>query len=96
MPYQRVNILGTEGRFELEIPFNAPSDQPTKIYYSSDAGLETRSLATCHQYQIEADMFSKAILDGSPLPTPPEDAIANMKVLDAIFRSEKSGTWETV
>ena len=96
MPYQRVNILGTEGRFELEIPFNAPSDQPTKIYYSSEAGLETRSLAACHQYQIEADMFSKAILDGSPLPTPPEDAIANMKVLDAIFRSEKSGTWETV
>ena len=96
MPYQRVNIIGTEGRFELEIPFNAPSDRPTNIYYSSDAGLETRALAACHQYQIEADLFSKAILDGSPLPTPPEDAIANMKVLDALFRSEKSGAWEKV
>jgi predicted dehydrogenase len=97
MSYQRVHILGTEGRFEIEIPFNAPEDSPTNVYYDTEeAGIETRTIATCHQYQIEGDLFSKAILDGKPVPTPPEDAIANMKVIDALFRSGQSGTWETV
>ncbi len=97
IPYQRVNLFGTLGRFELEIPFNAPEDGPTRIFYQTEQkGLETITIHTCHQYQIECDLFSKAILDDSPLPTPPADAIANMKVIDALFRSEKSGTWETV
>lgn len=95
-PYQRVNIFGTKGRIEIEIPVNAPEDRPTRVYYESDAGLETITIDTCHQYQIECDLFSKAILDGTPVPIPPEDAIANMKVIDALFRSEKSGVWETI
>lgn len=95
--YQRVNIFGTEGRFEIEIPFNAPEYDPTNVSYeTADDGLETRIIDTCHQYQIEGDLFSKAILEGGPLPTAPEDAVANMKVIDALFRSEKSRTWETV
>ncbi len=97
MPYQRVNILGTEGRFEIEIPFNAPENNPTNVYYETpDAGIETRTIATCHQYRIEGDLFSKAILDGTSVPTPPEDAVANMNVIDALLRSEQSGTWEVV
>ncbi len=95
-PYQRVNIFGTKGRFELEIPFNAPEDSPTTMTYQIETGIETITIHTCHQYQIECDLFAKAILDESPVPTPPEDAVANMKVIDAIFRSEKSGTWEKV
>lgn len=97
MGYQRVNIFGTEGRFEIEIPFNAPEYNPTNVYYeTADDGLEKRTIDTCHQYQIEGDLFSKAILEGGPLPTAPEDAVANMKVIDALFRSEKSRTWEAV
>ncbi|GAK56728.1 NAD binding oxidoreductase [Candidatus Vecturithrix granuli] len=95
-PYQRVNMLGTKGRLEIEIPNNAPENKPTRMFYETADGIETITIDTCHQYQIECDLFSKAILEGSPLPTPPEDAIANMKVIDALFRSEKSGTWETV
>jgi len=95
-PYQRVNIFGTKGRIEIEIPFNAPEYDPTKIYYETDGGIETITIDTCHQYQAQGDLFSKAILEGTPVPTPPEDAIANMKVIDAMFRSEKSGTWENV
>ena len=95
-PYQRVNIFGTEGRFEIEIPFNAPEYEPTKVYYETDAGIETITIDTSHQYQIEGDLFSKAVLEGTQVPTPPTDAIANMKVIDALFRSEKSRNWETV
>lgn len=95
-PYQRVNIFGTKGRIELEIPFNAPEYDPTNIYYETDGSIETMTIDTCHQYEIQGDLFSKAILEGTAVPTPPEDAIANMKVIDAMFRSEKSGTWERV
>jgi predicted dehydrogenase len=94
--YQRVQIFGTEGRIELEIPFNAPEYESTRIYYQTSAGIETITLPTCHQYQVQGDLFSKAILDGTPLPTPPEDAIANMQVIDALFRSEQSGNWESI
>lgn len=31
VPYQRVNVLGTRGRIEIEVPFNAPADQPCRI-----------------------------------------------------------------
>ncbi|MCP4401023.1 MAG: Gfo/Idh/MocA family oxidoreductase [bacterium] len=95
-PYQRVQVLGTEGRLEIEIPVNAPDNAETIVYYSTDKGTETLTLDPCHQYQLEGDLFSKAILEGGPVPTQPEDAIENMKVLDALFRSEKSGNWETV
>jgi predicted dehydrogenase len=95
-PYQRVNIFGTKGRIELEIPFNAPEYDPTNIYYETEAGIETMTIDTCHQYQVQGDLFSKAILEGTPVPTPPADAVANMKVIDAMFRSEQSGTWENV
>jgi predicted dehydrogenase len=95
-PYQRTHIVGTKGRIEVEIPVNAPEYNPTNIYYETDGNIETITLDTCHQYQVQGDLFSKAILEGTPVPTPPEDAIANMKVIDAMFRSEKSGTWEDV
>ncbi len=95
-PYQRTHIVGTKGRIEVEIPVNAPEYDPTNIYYETDGSLETITIDTCHQYQVQGDLFSKAILEGTPIPTPPEDAVANMKVIDAMFRSEKSGTWEEV
>jgi predicted dehydrogenase len=95
-PYQRVNIFGTKGRIEIEIPFNAPEYDPTRIYYETDGTIETITIDTCHQYQVQGDLFSKAILEGTSVPTPPEDAIANMKVIDAMFRSEKSRMWKDV
>jgi predicted dehydrogenase len=95
-PYQRVNIFGTKGRLELQIPFNIPEYEPTNVYYETEKGIETMKIATCHQYEVQGDLFSKAILEGTPVPTPPEDAIANMQVIDAMLRSEQSGTWEMV
>jgi predicted dehydrogenase len=95
-PYQRVNIFGTEGRIEIKIPFNAPEKTPTSIYYEVNDTIEEIVIEVCNHYQAQAELFSKAVLEGTPVPTPPEDAIANMKVIDAMFRSEQSGTWERV
>ena len=91
--YQRVNIFGTEGRVEIEIPFNAPHDRPCKIWHQLGDKVEEILLDTCNQYTIQGDRFSQAVLNDSDVPTPIEDAVANMKVIEAIFRSAQSGTW---
>ena len=53
-------------------------------------------LPAVDQYTEQAENFALAVLGEAPLPSGVEDAISQMKVLDAIFRSEKSGAWEAV
>ena len=91
--YQRVNIAGTEGRIEIEIPFNAPIDRPCKIWYQHEDEVEEILLDICNQYTIQGDLFSQAVLNDTKVPTPIEDAVANMKAIEAVFRSAQSGTW---
>jgi predicted dehydrogenase len=92
-PYQRVNAFGTEGRIEIEIPFNAPVDRPCRLWHQSGAEVEEIEFDICNQYTIQGDLFSKAILDDSPVPTPIEDAVSNMRVIEAIIHSGKTGQW---
>lgn len=82
--YQRVNIFGTAGKIEIEIPFNPPTDKPTRIWLETDSGKKEISFAACNHYTIQGDLFSQAILNDSQVPTPLEDAVANMQVLEAI------------
>lgn len=95
-PYQRVNILGTTGRVEIEIPFNAPPDQLCKLWHQHDGQIEEISFDICDQYTIEADQFSLAVLNDTPVPTPLTDALANMKVIEAIVASGKDDGWITI
>jgi predicted dehydrogenase len=92
-PYQRVNILGTGGRVEIEIPFNAPPDRSCRIWQQRGAEIEEIAFDICDQYTIEGDLMSEAILNDTPVPTPLEDAIANMAVIEAIFRSGRNCAW---
>lgn len=92
-PFQRVNIFGTDGRIEIEIPFNAPPNRPCKIAYQHRNESGEISFDICDQYKIQGDLFSKAILHDSEVPTPLDDAVANMKVLDALIKSAENGTW---
>jgi len=96
VPYQRVNIYGTTGRVEIEIPFNAPPDRPCKIWHESDGEVEEILFDICDQYRIQGDLFANAILNDSAVPTPMTDAVANMRVIEAIVRAGKSGAWEAV
>ncbi|MDA2930408.1 Gfo/Idh/MocA family oxidoreductase [Acidobacteria bacterium AH-259-O06] len=93
VPYQRVNIFGTEGRIEIEIPFNAPPDRACKMWYETKDGIKQIELEICNQYTIQGDLFSQAVLYDTEVPTPLEDAVANMEVIEAVFRSARSGTW---
>jgi len=99
IPYQRVHFLGTRGRIEIEIPFNAPPDRPTRLFIDSTGDLfanpEVEIFPTCDQYTLQGDAFSRAILDDTEVPVPLEDAIGNMSVIEAIFNSGRSGHWES-
>jgi predicted dehydrogenase len=93
VPYQRVNIFGTEGRFEIEIPFNAPPDKPCKVWRQRGNEVSEQTFDVCDQYTIQGDLFAQAVLNDTPVPTPLEDAVGNMRVIEAIVRSGKSGSW---
>jgi len=95
--YQRVQIFGSTGRIEIEIPFNAPPDRPTRLWLQHDEGEAQEMLFdVCDQYTIQGDEFSLAILNNTSVPTPLEDAVANMKVIDALFASDQSETWQVL
>ena len=101
VPYQRMQLCGTLGRIEVEIPFNAPPDKPTRVFIHDGVDLaggnpEVKEFPICDQYTIQADLFSRAILENSMQAIPLEDAVKNMAVIDAIFRSETSGAWEAI
>ncbi len=99
VPFQRMQILGTTSRIEIEIPYNIPPDQPSRIFIDNGAELAGRSarfeeFPAADQYTIQGDAFSQAIQENGEVPVALEDALANMKVIEAVFRSAESGRWE--
>lgn len=98
---QRMQLFGTSGRIDIEIPFNAPPDRPVRITIDDGssapaAGGEVIEFPPVDQYTLQGDAFSSAVIAGTHPPVPLEDAIRNMEVIDAIFRSGESGSWEEV
>jgi predicted dehydrogenase len=101
VPYQRIQFFGTRGRIEIEIPFNAPPDRPTRLFIDDGrdlfgSGLTTETFPVCDQYTLQGDAFSKAVLENTEVPVSLEDAIKNMAVIEAIFHSAKSGNWQSL
>jgi len=92
-PFQHVNIVGSKGRIEIEIPFNAPADKPCRIWYQRGSEVEEILLEACNQYTIQGDLFSRAVLEDTEVPTPLEDAVFNMRVIDALIQSAAKGIW---
>ena len=98
-PYQRVQILGSKARLEIEIPFNAPPDRPCRIFMDDGSELAGRNAQTeefpmCDQYALQGDAFARAVTGEGEVPVPLENAIGNMAVIEALFRSAESGSWE--
>jgi predicted dehydrogenase len=99
VPYQRMHFMGTKGRIEIEIPFNAPNDRSCRILIDDGGDIFGKNIAMetlppCDQYTIQGDLFSRAIREDIEVPIPLTDALKNMAVIDAVFRSAESGRWE--
>jgi predicted dehydrogenase len=79
-----MHIFGTTGHIEIEIPFNAPPDKPTRIFVNGEA----EEFPVCDQYTIQGELFSRAILENTEVPVPLEDALKNMMVIEKILASD--------
>jgi predicted dehydrogenase len=98
IPYQRIHFLGTKGRIELEVPFNAPPDRPTRLFIDSTgdltgSGITTETFPATDQYTMQGDAFAKAVREGTEVPVTLEDSIGNMAVIEAVFQSASTGRW---
>ena len=98
VPYQRIHFLGTRGRIEIEIPFNAPPDRQTRIFIDSSGdlsggGIASENFPVADQYTMQGEAFAKAVWEDCAPPVSLEDAIGNMAVIDALFRSAATGKW---
>jgi predicted dehydrogenase len=94
---QRVHIYGTTGHVSIGIPFNIPPDRPTRVYLTAggdppvEPRVETFTFEPADPYAVEFEQFSAAVLDGGPLPYPVQDAVANLRVIDEVFRAAEGG-----
>ena len=97
--FQQMIFVGTKGRITVEIPFNAPNDRPCRLLIDDGrdlfgGGLTIETVPACDQYTVQGDAFSRAIRENKEAPVPLEDAVANMRVIDAVVRAARSGRWE--
>jgi predicted dehydrogenase len=98
--HTQVQVLGTNGRIEIDVPLNPPTDAPSLILIDDGndphgAGIPSETIPVCNQFTIQADAFSRAIREDGEVAVPLEDSIANIAAMEGIFRSAKSGKWES-
>jgi len=92
-PYQHVDLVGDEGRIEIFRPFNPPAGGATRLALFQGGESREIVLGPADHYTIQGDLLSRAILEDTPVPTPLEDALANMRVIDDLRLSAEKGTW---
>lgn len=94
---QRVDIYGTTGRISIDIPFNIPPTRETQVRVAAGGeppvapDVETLTFPPADPYAAEADVFAASVLDGAPLEFGPEDAAANLRVIERIFALAEAG-----
>ena len=95
-PFQRVTVVGTKARVEVLVPFNAPPDAACRIVVDDGSDLSggsarTETFSVVDQYTLQGDAISLAILGRRGVEFPIEDAVANMRVIDAVFAANRTG-----
>jgi predicted dehydrogenase len=98
--HQQMKLFGTRGHISIDVPFNPPADRTSRIILDDardliGGGAQEFTFAPVNQYTIQATRFSEAVRGQADVAVPLHDAINNMRVIDALFRSAKSRNWET-
>jgi predicted dehydrogenase len=88
---QQVQIFGTEGSIEFELPFNPPNDKFARLWWTKGGLKKEISFEICNQYALQVDAFSLAIMENKEVATGLEDAINNMIVIEKLIESDELG-----
>jgi len=91
-----LEILGTKGRIEIPHAFLGKNENEGNYYVHTDHGVEEIKAEYLDTYALQADAIARAIYGEQSLPFPLDDAIANMKVLEACLQSAENGTRVTL
>ncbi len=100
--FQRVQVVGTRGRIELFIPFNAVRGSEMRLAVDDGgqldgSGITVETLPACDQYRLQVEAFSRRVRDAAgPQADGVDDAVAQARVMDALWLSERTGRWEPV
>lgn len=89
-PYQYVKIAGTDGWIQIDMPFTPQPEEQTRIWLHSKNGATEIVFEPVDQYTLQCNLFSQAIINNSDVPTLLQDAVNNMKVIEAIFKSDST------
>lgn len=91
-PDHRVRLHGSAGWLSIADPFNCPATHRTTITISTGgdahphhSSTRTVEVPAADQYGLQATAFARAILEGRPSPLPPEDAVANMRLIGRLY-----------
>ena len=97
--HQSMRLHGEEGYIQVEAPFNAElyGDVKVSLWNAAHTEVQTVRFGGVNQYQLQAEAFADAVASGdSSALFSLDSSIANQRAIDAIYASNKSGTWAGV
>jgi predicted dehydrogenase len=93
---QYVKIHGEQGSILMPLPFSPQPSASTQIILKRNDVSEEIIQPPSDHYRNMADEFAQSVFAKVSVPTPLSDALANMKIIDAIFASAKDSQWIAV
>jgi predicted dehydrogenase len=83
-------LVGTEGAIDVPVAFLPGTSQTTiKLRQRHNEGLH--ELPGVDEYRLMVEHFASCVLNDEPLRYPPDEAAANMRVIEALYRSARHG-----
>ena len=88
---QNVEIIGNRGVLRIEDLAWNNEDQAVVLKQKTRDGVAHYEFKPTFQFTLQLQHLCECLDTGAPHRIPPEDSIAQMKVIDAVFESLKSG-----
>jgi predicted dehydrogenase len=91
--FQKVILLGSSGYIEMDTPFIVSAGLSSEVYIVNGKEINTVKFKPCNQYKEQFDSFSKSIINNEPVPLQLSESVANMRIIEALQKSAKTGNW---
>jgi predicted dehydrogenase len=93
---EAVEVIGTGGRLRIDWPWNN-EDRPTAIeLFGPDGASERIEIEPVYQFALQLRHLCDCLRTGEPHRIPTDSSVAQMRVIDAAYRSLRSGAPEPV